>query len=268
MLGINKFTRDMKYRIPTNNFISIVLGLFIAIGLGVVAAGTRISLIRAAIEPPRITVKKQKNVPLLISTTSVASNNPLKPIYNYSITNISDKSIRAYTIKSEVLFGEKNAQEIGSTLTHLPTMSNLLQSNQSRHVNGGGGSSYSEPVNEIILSVDFVEFADGSAWGEDYFKAAERLAGQRAGGKAAIRNFRQKLGTAEFRFTSNEIESESLELASAVGKSKSSTWKEGYESGIGIVRNRLTRALNEGGIEEVKKELEKPFDASEGRTDK
>ncbi|HEX8396374.1 MAG TPA: hypothetical protein VF644_02940 [Pyrinomonadaceae bacterium] len=258
----------MKLRLPANNIVRIVLCVSLAIGLGVITAGTRVLLIRAATEPPRINVKKQTNVPLLISTAVVTSNNPLKPIYNYTLTNLSSKSVRAYTIKSEVLFGEKNAQEIGSTLTHLPTMSNLLQSNQSRHISGGGGSNYSEPVNEIILSVDFVEFADGSAWGEDYFKAAERLAGQRAGGKAAISNFRQKLGTAEFRFTSNEIESESLELASAVDKSKSSTWKDGYQSGIGIVRNRLNRALNEGGIEEVKKELEKPFDASEGRPDK
>jgi hypothetical protein len=257
----------MKLKFPTNNVVRIVLCVSLAIGLGAITAGTRILLIQAATEPPRITVKKQTNVPLLISTAVVTSNNPLKPIYNYSITNISSKSIRAYTIKSEILYGEKNAQQIGSILTHLPTLSKLLQSNHSQQ-ESRGGTTYSEPVNEIILSVDFVEFADGSAWGEDYFKAAERLAGQRAGGKVAISNFRQKLGTAEFRFTSNEIESESLELASAVDKSKSSNWKDGYQSGIGIVRNRLNRALNEGGIEEVKKELEKPFDASEGKPDK
>lgn len=258
----------MKLKFPTNNVIRIVLCVSLAIGLGAITAGTRILLIRAATEPPRITVKKQTNVPLLISTAVVTSNNPLKPIYNYSITNLSSKSIRAYTIKSEILYGEKNAQEIGSTLTHLPTLSKIFQSNQSRQGTGGEGTTYSEPVNEIILSVDFVEFTDGSTWGEDYYKSAERLAGQRAGGKAAISNFRQKLGTAEFRFTSNEIESDSIELASAVDKSKSSTWKEGYESGIGVVRNRLNKALSDGGIEEVKKELEKPFDASEGRPDK
>jgi hypothetical protein len=40
---------------------------------------------------------------------------------------------------------------------------------------------YIEPDASCTLAIDFVEFVDGSAWGKDKFKSAERLAGRRAG---------------------------------------------------------------------------------------
>jgi hypothetical protein len=48
----------------------------------------------------------------------------------------------------------------------------------------------------------------------------------------------------------------------------SGQWKKGFETGVNIVRNRLVRAYGEGGIERVRSELAKPFDASQGRLER
>lgn len=42
-------------------------------------------------------------------------------------------------------------------------------------------------------------------------------------------------------------------------------WKDGFWGGVGIVRNRLKRARDKGGLTTVREELDKPFDATEGR---
>src|SRR5687768_14363553 len=47
------------------------------------------------------------------------------------------------------------------------------------------------PDGSIKLSVDFVEFADGSSWGEDSKGKSKYLAGTREGARYAIKLFRE-----------------------------------------------------------------------------
>lgn len=61
-----------------------------------------------------ITVKKQDGVPLLISGAYVDSNG-LRPSYGYSLTNISGKIIRAYTIRDDVFLERRTLSKLART---------------------------------------------------------------------------------------------------------------------------------------------------------
>lgn len=214
------------------------------------------------IPPPQILIEQQPDSPLRISSIYMTSPDPFEPQYGYTITNIKDKSIRAYAIKEDIRLGDGQAGTSGVDLSHLPSLKLLLQPSQSRLISADNSSKYTQPVREIILSVDFVEFSDGSTWGNDLFNSAQRLAGQRAGGKAALKRFRERLKTGgPDSLTDAIIQDDVIQSDNQVS---SQDWQEGFQTGIGIVRNRLKEAKRKGGAEVIK-ELERPFDASEGR---
>lgn len=210
-----------------------------------------------------ISVAEQVDAPLRITIVSVDDSDPLKPRFNYAITNVSSKPIRAYAIQQVVSYGTEQAKVSGLELSHLPSLSLLLQPNQSRQENGGSNANYPQPVNEIILSVDFVEFTDNMTWGADAYKSSERLAGQRAGGKAAIKRFREKLSAGGLDALISAITQDNVITPDFPNTSHE--WQEGFQTGVGIVRNRLRDAKGKGGLAAVREELEKPFDATEGR---
>jgi hypothetical protein len=76
---------------------------------------------------------------------------------------------------------------------HFPAEKLLFPPHVSRQEDGGIGRIYQQAPVEIVLAVDFVEFADGTRWGDDIGKSGERLDGQRAGGNAAITKYREVL---------------------------------------------------------------------------
>lgn len=221
----------------------------------------------ASLKTPDIFVEKQEGSPILISS-AYAESNALKPSYGYSITNVSNKTIRAYAIQSEVFFGSENAKESGVDLVHLIRQPQLLTPNESRQKTGGNRSTYSQEVNKIVLSVDYVEFDDGTSWGANYYKSDEYILGQRAGATAAIDGFRKKLQTGGFEALSKEIDQDSINFALQADESKSDRWKSGFQSGIGFIRNRVKEALNSSGKEGVEQGLQRSFDISERRQEK
>lgn len=250
----------------------LTTSLFLLVALGSLVGGVWVFINSALAQnyskkyiefTPKISVLEQKDSPLQISSTYVISSNGYSPEYRYLITSKSDKIIRAFTIQIDTIVGKDNIKLQRFVLNHLTSESLILQSYQSKQITEGGGSTYSEVIKEIILSVDFVEFADGSTWGKDSNHSAEILSGQRAGGKDAIDYFNRKIIAGEFDL--KNVEDFSKDILEQNNSSKSKAWKRGYEIGVGIVRNRVITAHNKSGIRGVEDELQKPFDASEGR---
>lgn len=213
-------------------------------------------------QPLRVVVAEQPGSPLLILSTYLDASDPLQPRYGYSITNNSDKPIRAFTIQERVSTGG-GAPIIHTELTHSPAVKLFLKPHESRQEDGGLGSIYQSPPDKVELAVDFVEFADDTRWGDDASKSGEMLDGFRAGGKATIKRYREILanegvnGLEQALANSNLIHPES--------QSKSVKWIDGFNSGVSNVKSRLLRAKTKGGQDGVKRELEKPFDSTEGR---
>jgi hypothetical protein len=207
----------------------------------------------------QVEVRTQAGVPLTITSINVISTDPNQPVFTYEVVNAKDKPVSAYAIRHDVTTG--TTETSGVSFTSLWTVSSLLYP-QTRTPEEFGRTTYGATVSKVVLSVDFVEFADGSTWGFDTFKMSEKLAGRRAGGQATLKTFREKSKTHGLSMVSSALEEEPSLAPQA---DKSPIWKDGFEEGIRIVRIRLQHAQRKGGLSALESELLQPFDISDGR---
>ena len=212
--------------------------------------------------PLRVVVAQQPDSPILVIATYVDSSDPLRPSYGYTVTNTSDKPIRAFTIR-ETDGRSGGGSVVSTSLTHFPGVRLFLKPHESRQEEGGVGRVYESPPDKIELAVDFVEFADGTRWGDDKSKSREMLDGYRAGGKAAVKRYREILASGGGDALEQALASQ--DSVQPDDKTRSSVWMDGFSSGVSRVKSRLSTAKAKGGQEEVRRELDKPFDSTEGR---
>jgi len=240
--------------------IATILGAAMLLGaLFTFTLATRELLAAAKTQLANVEVRTQAGVPITITSINVTSSNPKQPVFTYEVVNPSDKAVSAYAIRHDVTVG--TTETSGVSFTSLWSISSLLDP-QTRSPEEFGGTTYGAAVSKVILSVDFVEFADGSTWGDDTFKMSEKLAGRRAGGQATLKVFRDKSKTQGLIAVSDALEED---LSIAPQADKSPLWKEGFGEGVRIVRVRLQHAKRKGGIPALDLELLQPFDLSEGR---
>lgn len=126
--------------------------------------------------------------------------------------------------------------------------------------------AYSEnnPSESVTLSVDFVEFDDGSVWGLDRHRSRDKLSGQREGAKAERRRLRELLkskGTSAVLNAIREAVGDGQEAKTATQHSEE--WLQGYRNGVSAIRHRLRQSLRTSDPARVELELAKPFDLSE-----
>jgi hypothetical protein len=94
--------------------------------------------------PLRVVVAQQSDSPILVVSTYVDSSDPLRPEYGYTVTNTSDKPIRAYTIRESASSGG-GGPVVGTTITHFPGVRLFLKPHESRQDEGGAGRVYESP---------------------------------------------------------------------------------------------------------------------------
>lgn len=211
----------------------------------------------------QVVVAQQPGSPLLIAPTFVDPSDPLKPRYGYLLTNISNKPIRAYTIQFSTSAGTEAPTVSGTEFINLPAVKLFMKPNETKQEEGGRSRSYSSSPTKIELSVDFVEFADGTRWGKDTGKSGETLDGIRAGGKAAIKKYREILATEGIDGLERAMGNS--DLVKPENQSMSGKWRDGFTMGVNFVKGRVSTAKTRGGQDEARRELEKPFDSTEGR---
>jgi hypothetical protein len=212
----------------------------------------------------QVVAAKQPGSPLLIQITYVDSSNPLQPHYQYSVTNVGDKPVRAYTIKESTSL-DTGAPVVHTDLANFPAVTQFLTPYGVRQEEGGLSSTYQVPPIKVELSVDFVELADGTRWGDDTAKSGDCLDGMRAGGKAAIKRYREVLAGQGDAGLDRALSNDNPVVYE--GQPKSDEWARGFDMGVGFVRGRIKRAKEKGGKDEARRELDKPYDSSEGRQD-
>jgi hypothetical protein len=212
--------------------------------------------------PPRIVVAPQPGSPLLVLPTFVDAPNPLSPRYGYSITNVTEKPISAFAIQESASWGP--GTPISSTnFAHFPAVKLFLGPHESKQEDGGIGRLYQRPPVEVSLLVDFVEFADGTRWGQDTSGSGEMLDGKRAGGRAAVRKYREILAAGGLRSLEQALADPSL--VSPENVHKSDAWLRGFNMGVTSATSRLARAKKKNGEDELRRELDRPFDSTDGR---
>jgi hypothetical protein len=136
------------------------------------------------------------------------------------------------------------------------------------------GFSPSDPV--LTYEVDFVEFTDGATWGADVCRSAERLAGERAGARAAAGRLLGLLAgdgpDAVTKAVKEELAGwgpEALLKAAKEGVSDiappaghSRVWELGFLIGTKAIAERVRWAGAEFGPGEIEHALSRPYDAA------
>lgn len=170
---------------------------------------------------------------------------------NSTIRNLSGKSIVAYAI-TQTNIGER-FRSTSTVLSQIMTAKGALPP---FHVMGyRSADSVAEPLKKIILSVDFIEFTDGTKWGTDQANSAETLTGRREGLRALklkLSRLRKEKGVASLI--------EALDGYDLIPPAeRSSAWKSGFRDAVGYKINKL-RSTYRLGVEQGDAELEKSHD--------
>lgn len=136
---------------------------------------------------PEILIEPQPESPLVISPLRVESTEPYIYEILYNVTNIGKKPIRAYTVRQITLVGKQEEEET-ATFSDLDLSNRTLQPNQSMPESAVMQPFSKQTPSNFTLSVDFIEFTDGTIWGADLSKFAERMAGQRSGARESAKH--------------------------------------------------------------------------------
>jgi hypothetical protein len=206
-----------------------------------------------------VSISAQPDSPLQITSFLVDEALELSRI-NLAIKNVSDKAIQAFAISDGPATNKIGTS--GVTLLNMMSIDQVLQPTETRIFFIAAKKS-EEIKKGVEFSVDFIEFSDGKTWGTDYFKSAEQLAGQRAGGIAALLKLREIEKEKGIKALENAV-NDSFVIEPIVSD-KSENWKMGFNTGAGIVKTRLHRVYQKKGDKILQKELGQPYDASEGR---
>lgn len=215
-------------------------------------------------QEPTITAQVQRDSPLAI--TSITSAGRMVPDlqnieFGFYVINISSKPIRAYAIRQDNSAGATKLG--GGVALYNPQLANsLLLPNQSTFI---PDTSYvtSDQKNSIVLSVDFVEFSDGTKWGPDSERSSERAAGQRAAAHLVSERLLQILNSGKAEGVMREIEAGTTNIE--LPTDRSAEWKEGFRAGRVAVLNRLKRANEGRGPTELERELRRLGETFKGK---
>jgi hypothetical protein len=240
--------------------IPFIIGCVLLLGVFEWAKPTQ-SYILQKNELPEVTIKKAPKSPLEIISTKLDEVTNEKPEIELVVKNKTSLPIIAYAVRYDT-FG-KSFKAGGSILVNAPSIHKALQPEEETTQTIGFNISYSEPIKNIDLYVDYVQLADGSVWGPDNSKASETLAGERAGATLFINQVNTLLRNRGIKTALSVINQDESDLTPP--SDASAHFIQGFRTGIGIVKDRLKQAFNKNGIGEMQTELNKSFDASADR---
>ena len=204
---------------------------------------------------PQVIVASQPDSPLLL-TTSHRWATPGREILDLyvMVKNRDTKSIRAYATRIDFE---------GRPLSEACPVENIYSPGKvMKQEDGDGKSRFVATKNNPVLqvSVDYVEFVDGSSWGPDTCQTVEYLAGERAGGDAAIKWFKNLIKEKGTEAVVEIIRNRNVSVAKP--DNPSARWHEGFRFGVEIISQRIIEAYHKDSEADVAAVLNKPYDVS------
>jgi hypothetical protein len=174
------------------------------------------------------------------------------------VTNRDAKSIRAYSTRID--FEQRKQSEERCLIENIYAPGKVIKQEQKDGKSRFLGFEKKIAPSAIQVSIDYVEFADGSAWGQDSCQSVEYLAGERAGGEAALSWFRNLIKEKGTEAAVEAIRSGGVSVEKPYNPS--ARWDEAFGRGVEIVGRRVMTAYQNEGAAEVDVTLSKPYDAS------
>ena len=161
--------------------------------LAVVAGSCLFPLWSATVE-----VANQPGCPLKVTLYPAGSNNLER--YRFEVTNISGKDISAYVIVSRSYdeAGKPGPYNLWARRELLPGTSKRLLPAGASHTGRYIHPVYrvtGEQLPKLVVSVDWVLFADGTSWGPDTAGLSKKLLAAHKASEATLENLRYLLET-------------------------------------------------------------------------
>ena len=217
---------------------------------------------KASDETPPIIIASQPDSPLVI-TTSVRWAAPGRQVLDLYVvvTNQDVRSVRAYTTRIDIGTQNEPTRQCPNVNIYSPgkVMKQEEKDGKSRFI----APDKNMPLSPITVSVDYVEFADGSTWGPDTCQTVEYLNGERAGGETAIHWFQNLIKEKGIAAALDVIRNRNANVEKPYNPS--AKWNEGFGFGVDVVGHRIMTAYQTEGEPEVALVLNKPYDASGAR---
>lgn len=251
----------MKRRVKSSSLIYGVTGIFCLAALMI--SGRPMEVKQKGEVPPvqdsakpglLVLVKPQADSPLLITGITVDDpTDPRMPTVQFTIKNNTKKRIMAYAIRHDETLPHSSFS--GTVAVNSPDRNRALPAGaevQSEIT----GIQYSEPPISLMLSVDFVEFVDGTRWGPDTYKHGELIDGVRVGAQMAKEAMLKALEADGPEVFINSLDS--IKVEADQPDSHSSEWLKGFQYGVDWMRERVRSKGKD--LVEIKRELQRSID--------
>lgn len=220
--------------------------LLLSVGRFAPSAGAR----AAQAEPPALSVEAQPDSPLRLSFQRYELTRPDEPEVVIDVVNVGSKAVRAYTISETTAAGDDTSRSAAMNDYYLSA--SMLRPGQLT-TESLGFSARPDKQTRITVSVDYVEFADGTTWGADLYKAHDRLGGRRAGTRKAVEHLIKILEAGGPQAVMDAIAGGAPDFAPPLGHP--SGWEEGFREGLTATASQLRHVTKDGGLPQVGPEL-------------
>jgi hypothetical protein len=207
------------------------------------------ALAEQKITDSEISVLPQSDAPLRISLLSHNAADPRTPEVTFQLMNVGEKPVRAYSI---VQVTERDGERNASFLLTDGDPKIIVQPGQ-YITDSITYQPLTDARSHVTLSIDIVEFSDGTLWGPNARKSAQVLKGRRAG----VRDAQSRI-TAAYKSGGLDAAIKALEIDSSDGGKKNSDsteWDEGYRHGYSQATHRLRRLLDKSSRGQLEEEL-------------
>ena len=206
---------------------------------------------------PETSVQPQPDSPLRLSVSTRWVSDGRGYEVSTVVQNVGDRAVTAYATR----YAPEGEPRGGCALWNIMSPGRVLRPGQSDVKSTWRGFSPSDPL--LTYAVDFIEFTDGATWGADVCHSAERLAGERAGGRAAASRLLELLAEGGPEAVKRAFGDGVSDVAPPAGHS--TVWEEGFRIGVKVIAGRARRAVEEFGPEEIEHTLKRPYDAAGSR---
>lgn len=211
------------------------------------------------VQSPEIIITSPE-APLQILSTWIQNAAPQTFRLVLQVQNQNEKGIRAYAINWYVATSKK--QNGSSQFLNITQRAFVWQPSEIRSIEVN--DSLDDPIRSVKLTIDFIEFTDGTSWGSDSENSRDLLKGQREGAKfekQRLREFIQAKGS-EALTSALQLE-KAMTAEPSIPTDRSVKWQEGFRYGVSAVRRRAREAIASGKQEQIREELNRPFDTAE-----
>lgn len=240
-LKLNKKTYMLAFIVVT--ILNVVLaGFLLRAGLAQISDKTLKN------QPPvKAEVLKQDDSPALITVINVDNSEEKDQTVKYSVQNVGSKKIRAYVL---VLADKSDTGKVITNFFQSFEVGKIIQDSISE-------ARVNIKSNTLFLSLDYIEFEDGSSWGKDIQKQSEYLTGYKKGQRTAIDEIKSKLNNRNNEAISNLLKQEISEINPPnVDTTETVRWQNGFTGGYRFVLLRLQFAYEKRGIEAISSKLD------------